>query len=333
MTGPPIYDITGKRVWVAGEYGMVGAALTRRLRHENCRLLHVPRHAIDFRDQSATSIWIKSCRPQVIFIAAARDGGIASHASRPAAVLYDNLLIAANIIHAAHEAGVQRLLFLGSTSVYPSNATQPIAEEALLTGSLGPRSEWLAIAKIAGIKLTQAYRRQYGSDFIACQPTTLYGPGDNYDPETSRVLPALLRKIHYARRTHKQSVTVWGSGLPMREFLHVDDLADAALFLMRHYTGEVPINIGSREEISVAGLARLIAEVVGFKGEFEFDSSRPDGPHRRIVDSSRLRQLGWKGARKLKDGIAQTYEDFLADSGASGLLIPMQGTTFAAKAS
>jgi GDP-L-fucose synthase len=317
VSSPPIYDIRGKRVWVAGEHGMVGSALIRRLARENCSFLHMPRRAIDFREQSATSILIKSCKPQVIFLAAAQTGGIAAKVSRPAEFLYDNLLIAANIIHAAYNAGVERLMFIGSTSVYPRDAPHPTPEKVLLTGPLDGTSEWNAVAKIAGVKLTQAYRRQYGSNFICCHPAKLYGPGDSYDPETSTVIPALIRRTHEAKLAGSRSVTVWGSGRPMREFLHVDDFADAAVFLMRHYDGEIPINVGSREEISIAGLARLIAKVVGFEGEIDFDPSRPDGQARKLADNSRLRKLGWSSVRPLACGIAQTYAAWLRETDSS----------------
>ena len=271
------YSFAAKRVWVAGEHGMVGSALLRRLRAEPCEVLRLPRRAIDFREQAATYGWIKANRPQVIFLAAAKVGGIAANAARPADFLYDNLMIAANIIHAAHEAGVERLVFLGSTCIYPKHAPQPIPEDALLTGPLEETNEWYAIAKIAGLKLTQAYRRQYGAGFISCQPTNLYGPGDNYDLETSHVLPALLRKAHEAKAAGAARMTVWGSGRPLREFLHVDDLADAAVFLSQHYDGEAPINVGSGEEVSIAELARLICRTVGFAGDLVFDAARPAG--------------------------------------------------------
>lgn len=312
MTSTPLYDLSGKRVWVAGEHGMVGSALVRRLSREACSLLRMPRGAIDLRDQSATAIWIKSCRPQVVFLAAARVGGIAANAARPAAFLYDNLMIASNIIHASHEAGVERLLFFGSTCIYPRHAPQPIREEALMTGPLEETNQWYAVAKIAGVKLTQAYRREHGDDFISCQPTNLYGPGDNDDLETSHVLPALMRKAHDAKMAGARHMTVWGSGRPIREFLHVDDLADAAVFLMKHYRGEMPVNVGSREEISIGGLARMVAEVVGFKGEIVFDTSRPDGTPRKLADTSRLWKLGWRGARPLRQGVSETYEAWLA---------------------
>lgn len=307
------YSLKGNRVWVAGEHGLVGQALVRRLAPEDCNLIKLPRRAIDFRDQRATSAWIEANRPNVIFLAAAKVGGIAANAASPASFLYDNLMIAANIIHAAHEAGVERLIFLGSTCIYPKHAPQPIPEEALLTGPLEETNEWYAIAKIAGLKLTQAYRRQYGRSYISCQPTNLYGPGDNYDLETSHVLPALLRKAHEAKEAGLPRLTVWGSGRPLREFLHVDDLADAAVFLAQHYDGDVPINIGSGEEVSIGDLARLICHTVGFRGELAFDASRPDGTPRKLTDTRRLRELGWRGARTLPQGLAETYAAWLSE--------------------
>lgn len=312
MTVTLPYRLQGKRVWVAGEYGMVGQALVRRLASEDCELLRMPRRAIDFRDQAATSAWIKANRPDTIFLAAAKVGGIAANASSPATFLYDNLMIEANVINAAYEAGVERLVFLGSTCIYPKLAPQPIPEEALLTGPLEETNEWYAIAKIAGLKLTQAYRRQYGASYISCQPTNLYGPGDNYDLETSHVLPALLRKAHEAREAQQPRLTIWGSGRPIREFLHVDDLADAAVFLSVNYDGDIPINIGSGEEISIGDLARLICRTVGFAGKLAFDASRPDGTPRKLADTRRLRQLGWSRARTLKQGLSETYAFWLS---------------------
>lgn len=308
------YSFAGKRVWVAGEHGMVGGALVRRLEGENCELLRMDRRAIDFRDQAATSAWIKANHPHAIFLAAAKVGGIAANAARPADFLYDNLMIAANIIHAAHETGVERLVFLGSTCIYPKHAPQPIPEEALLTGPLEETNEWYAIAKIAGLKLTQAYRRQYGSGFISCQPTNLYGPRDNYDLETSHVLPALLRKAHEAKQAGAERMVVWGSGKPLREFLHVDDLADAAVFLGEHYDGESAINIGSGQEVSIADLARLICQTIGFEGEIVFDASRPNGTPRKLADTSRLKAIGWDRARPLAQGLAETYAAWIQDS-------------------
>ena len=307
------YSLEGKRVWVAGEHGMVGQALVRRLASEDCELLRMPRRAIDFRNQAATAGWVKANRPDAIFLAAAKVGGIAANAASAASFLYDNLMIEANVINAAHEAGAERLVFLGSTCIYPKLAPQPIPEEALLTGPLEESNEWYAIAKIAGIKLTQAYRRQYGASYISCQPTNLYGPGDNYDLETSHVLPALLRKAHEAKESGAARVTVWGSGRPLREFLHVDDLADAAAFLARNYDGDIPINIGSGEEVSIGALARLICRTVGFAGELAFDVSRPDGTPRKLADTRRLRELGWSRARSLEQGLSETHASWLSE--------------------
>ncbi|WP_421696703.1 GDP-L-fucose synthase family protein [Aestuariivirga sp.] len=290
---------------------MVGSALVRRLASENCELLHLPRRAIDFREQAATAAWIEANRPDVVFLAAARVGGIAANAARPVEFLYDNLMIEANIIHAAHEAGVERLIFFGSTCIYPKHAPQPIPEEALLTGPLEETNEWYAIAKIAGVKLIKAYRRQYGASYISCQPTNLYGPGDNYDLETSHVLPALLRKALDAKTSGASELKIWGSGTPLREFLHVDDLADAGVFLAKHYDGELPINLGSGEELSIAALARRICGMVGFEGRLTFDPSRPDGTPRKLADTRRLNALGWNGARPLHQGLAETYAAWL----------------------
>jgi GDP-L-fucose synthase len=307
------YSLKGKRAWVAGEHGMVGQALVRRLASEDCELLRMPRRAVDFRDQAATASWVKANRPDAVFLAAAKVGGIAANAASPATFLYDNLMIEANVINAAHEAGVERLVFLGSTCIYPKLAPQPIPEEALLTGPLEESNEWYAIAKIAGLKLIQAYRRQYGASYISCQPTNLYGPGDNYDLETSHVLPALLRKAHEAGQAQLPRLTVWGSGRPLREFLHVDDLADAVVFLARTYDGDVPINIGSGEEVSIGDLARLICRTVGFAGELAFDASRPDGTPRKLADTRRLRELGWSRARTLERGLSETYASWLSE--------------------
>jgi GDP-L-fucose synthase len=292
---------------------MVGSAIIRRLGSEDCKLLRLPRDEIDFRNQASTADWIKTNRPDVVFLSAAKVGGIAANAASPASFLYDNLMIAANIIHGAHEAGVERLIFIGSTCIYPKRAPQPIPEEALLTGPLEETNEWYAIAKIAGLKLTQAYRRQYGASYISCQPTNLYGPGDNYDLETSHVLPALLRKAHEAKTARSPHMTVWGSGKPLREFLHVDDLADAALFLIKNYDGETAINVGSGEEISIAALSRLVCQTVGYEGELQFDPTRPDGSPRKLADTRRLQMLGWNRARPLARGLQETYAGWLAD--------------------
>ena len=307
------FDLNGKRIWVAGHRGMVGGAVVRRLAEEPCEVLTAGREVVDLTDQRAVHDWMGRERPDAVVLAAARVGGIHANDSYPVDFLYDNLMIEANIIHAAHEAGVEKLLFLGSSCIYPKFAEQPIREEALLTGPLEPTNEWYAIAKIAGIKLCQAYRRQYGDDFISAQPTNLYGPGDNYDLETSHVLPALLRKFHEAKREGAPSVTLWGTGTPLREFLHVDDLADALVFLLREYSDDVPLNVGSGTEVSIRELAETIARVVGYEAELVFDSSMPDGTPRKLMDSSRLHALGWNRARSLEQGIADTYAHFLRD--------------------
>ena len=310
MTDRPL-TLKGKRIFVAGHNGLVGSALLRRLAREEAGLLTVGRSEVDLRDQAAVNRWMAAAKPDLVFLAAARVGGIAANDSFPADFLYDNLMIEANVIHAAFETGVEKLLLLGSTCIYPRLAPQPMPEEALLTGPLEPTNEWYAIAKIAGIKLCQAYRRQHGCDFIAAQPTNLYGPGDNFDLETSHVLPALMRKAHEAKRADAPSMTVWGSGTPLREFMHVDDLADALVFLMRHYSGETPINCGTGEEVSILQLAERIRTAVGYRGELVFDASKPDGTPRKLADVSRLHALGWRHSISLDDGLADTYRWFL----------------------
>lgn len=305
-----IYNLNGKRVFVAGHRGMVGSALMRRLESENVEPLTVDRSLVDLRDQAAVNRWMEESKPQAVFLAAARVGGIAANDRYPADFLYDNLMIEANVIHAAYRTGVEKLLLLGSTCIYPKLAPQPIPEEALLTGPLEPTNEWYAIAKIAGIKLCQAYRRQHGCDFIAAQPTNLYGPGDNFDLATSHVLPALMRKAHEARLSGAPSMTVWGSGTPLREFLHVDDLADALVFLMHHYSDELHVNCGSGEEVSIRQLAEAICETVGFDGALEFDALKPDGTPRKLADVSRLHSEGWRHRIGLGEGLASTYAWF-----------------------
>jgi GDP-L-fucose synthase len=308
------YDITDKRIAIIGCRGMVGSALMRRLGRENCRLYGLAREDCDLTRQADVEQWFEQNRPQLVFLAAAKVGGIAANSAAPAEFLYDNLMIEANVIEAARISGVEKLVFLGSSCIYPKFAGQPIIEDALLTGPLEPTNQWYAIAKIAGIKLCQAYRRQYGSDFISAQPTNLYGPGDNYDLETSHVVPALLRKTHEAKLTGRPSMTLWGTGSPKREFLHVDDLADALVFIARHYSAEQPINIGSGEELSIAALADLIAEIVGFSGQVEFDSGKPDGTPRKLLDSSRLSSLGWAPSIPLEAGLRSTYADFASSA-------------------
>ncbi|MCG6858647.1 MAG: GDP-L-fucose synthase [Salaquimonas sp.] len=310
MTAPQIFSLQGKRIWVAGHRGMVGSALMRRLDSENAEQLTVTREDVDLRRQEQVETWMARQKPQVVFVAAATVGGINANNSLPAEFLYDNLMIEANIIHAARATGVEKLVLLGSTCIYPKLAPQPIPEEALLTGPLEPTNEWYAIAKIAGIKLAQAYRRQYGCDFIAAQPTNLYGPGDNYDLQSSHVLPALLRKAHEAKIADAKSMTVWGSGQPLREFCHVDDLADALVFLAERYCGEMHINIGTGDEISIRELAEMICDVVGYTGKLDFDPSKPDGTPRKLTDVSRLTAMGWRAKTGLREGIAQTYRDW-----------------------
>lgn len=310
MSGPE-FPLAGKRVWIAGHSGMVGSALVRRLATEDCQLLTATHSELDLIRQADVETWMDANRPDVVFLVAAKVGGIHANNSFPAEFLYNNMMMEANVIHSAWKTGVQKLVFLGSTCIYPRLAPQPMPEDALLSGPLEPTNEWYAIAKIAGIKLCQAYRKQYGSDFIAAQPTNLYGPGDNYDLETSHVLPALLRKAHEAKHANAQSMTVWGSGRPLREFLHVDDLADAVVFLAQNYSGHSHVNIGSGEEVSIRTLAELVCDTVGFEGRLEFDASKPDGTPRKLADVSLLTSMGWSRARSLEDGLAQTYADYL----------------------
>lgn len=303
----PVYDLTGKKVFVAGHTGMVGGALVRRLRQEQCEILTVGSKEVDLRRQDQVERWMKEAQPDVVILAAAKVGGILANSTHPAEFLYDNLMIEANVIQAAHEIAVEKLVFLGSTCIYPKLAPQPINEDSLLTGPLEPTNEWYAIAKISGIKLCQAYREQYGCDYISVQPTNLYGPGDNYDLNASHVLPALLRKAHEAKQQGKETLEVWGSGKPLREFLHVDDLADAIVYLAKTYSGSTPVNVGSGEEISIRELAELICTIVGFDGNLKFDASKPDGTPRKLADTSFLNRLGWERARTLRQGIAETY--------------------------
>ncbi len=312
------FDLRGKRVWVAGHRGMVGQALVRRLATEGCELVTVGHHALDLRRQAETEGWLAQARPQVVFVAAARVGGILANDSRPAEFLYDNLAIEANVIHGAWTVGVEKLLFLGSSCIYPKLAPQPMPEAALLTGPLEPTNEWYAIAKIAGIKLCQAYRKQYGADFISAQPTNLYGPGDNFDLQSSHVLPALVAKAHRAKVEGAASLPVWGSGRPLREFLHVDDLADACVHLMTHDSSPVPTNVGTGDELSIRALAELVCEVVGFRGDLVFDASKPDGTPRKLVDTTRLRGLGWAPRVGLREGLAGAYAWYREHVAAAG---------------
>jgi GDP-L-fucose synthase len=309
MTAPS-FTLAGKRVFVAGHRGMVGAAIVRRLAKEGCTILTASRAELDLRDQGAVRAWMDTRRPDAVFLAAAKVGGILANASFPADFLADNLLIAANVIEAAHRFAVAKLLFLGSSCIYPRLAEQPIVEQALLSGSLEPTNEWYAIAKIAGVKLCQAYRRQHGCDFISAMPTNLYGPGDNFDLSSSHVLPALIRKAHEAKCAGAEAITIWGSGRPRREFLHVDDLADACVFVMQRYSGDEHVNVGSGQDIAIADLARLVCEVVGFTGAIRQDLGKPDGTPRKLMSGAKLAAMGWGPRIGLRDGIAAAYADY-----------------------
>ena len=307
-----MYALTGKKVWVAGHRGMVGAAIVRRLAIEGCTVLTATRAELDLTRQDAVEAWMQKNRPDAVFLAAAKVGGILANDTYPADFLYDNLILEANIIQAAHKVGVQKLLFLGSSCIYPKFADQPITEDALLTGSLEPTNEWYAIAKIAGIKLCQAFRRQHGRDFISAMPTNLYGPGDNFDLKSSHVMPALIRKAHDAKAAGASEITVWGTGTPRREFLHVDDCADALVHLMKTYSDDSHVNVGSGEDITILDLTKLVCEVVGFTGEIVHDLSKPDGTPRKLMSAAKLRSMGWSPKIALKDGVASAYASFLA---------------------
>ncbi|HZC96534.1 MAG TPA: GDP-L-fucose synthase [Bradyrhizobium sp.] len=307
------FELCGKTVFIAGHRGMVGSALKRRLAQEDAELLVAGHADLDLRDQAAVNRWFAANRPQVVFLAAAKVGGIAANNALRGQFIYDNLVIATNVIHAAYVNGAEKLMFLGSSCIYPRLAPQPMSEEALLTGPLEPTNEPYAIAKIAGIKLAEAYRRQYGVDFISVMPTNLYGPGDNYHPEHSHVVAALIRRFHEATLAKTPSVVVWGTGMPRREFLYVDDLADACLFLMKNYSGDKPINIGTGEDITIAEFAAEVAITVGYGGEIEFDASRLDGTPRKLLDIGRLSQLGWRARTSLRDGLRLAYDAFLRE--------------------
>ena len=303
-------SLDGRRVWVAGHRGMVGAALMRRMAGEGAVLLTVPHAQLDLRRQSETEDWIARNRPEFILIAAAKVGGILANDTYPAQFLYDNLMIQSNIVEAARRFGAEKVLLLGSSCIYPRLAPQPIPESSLLTGPLEETNQWYAIAKIAGVMLAQAYRREYDLNLISVMPTNLYGPADDYDLHDSHVAAALLRRIHQAKVEKADHVVIWGSGAPLREFLHVDDLADACLFLLKTWEDADPINIGSRQEVSITELAGLIAEVVGWTGRFVFDTSKPDGTPRKLLDTTRLTAMGWAPSISLKAGLANAYADF-----------------------
>ncbi|WP_370334440.1 GDP-L-fucose synthase family protein [Parvularcula marina] len=309
-----LYDLTGKKVYVAGHRGMVGSALVRRLEREGCaEIITATRAEVNLIDQAATRAFLEEKKPDAMFVAAAKVGGIHANDIYPADFLYDNLMIEANLIHGAHEVGVSKLMFLGSSCIYPKFADQPIREDSLLTGALEPTNEWYAIAKIAGIKLCQAYHRQHGDDFISAMPTNLYGPGDNYNLETSHVIPALLRKAHRAKADGAAGMEIWGTGTPRREFLHADDCADACVFLMKHYSDFEHVNVGSGEDLPIKELAEMVMGVVGFEGELTHDRTKPDGTPRKLMSADKLRSMGWSPSISLRDGLAQAYEAFRAE--------------------
>lgn len=313
-TSPPplLFDLRGKRVYIAGHAGMAGAAIARRLLSEGCEVLTVARNVVDLTDQTQTEEWVLRERPDAIFLAAGRVGGIHANNTFPADFLGDNIAIALNVMRAAVAAKVKKLLFLGSSCIFPRNAPQPMSEELLLTGPLEPTNEWYAVAKIAGIKLAQAYRRQFGADFISVMPTNLYGPGDNYHPENSHVPAALIRRFHEAKLAGAPQVGVWGSGEPKREFLAVDDLGDACVFVMKYYSGDQFLNVGTGKEVSIREFSEIVADVVGYQGALVFDKTRPDGAPRKLLDVSRLAALGWRARTPLPEGLQAAYADFLA---------------------
>ena len=307
-----LFSLSGKRVWVAGDRGMLGAAVVRRLACEACEVVTVARDQLDLRDQGGVRDWLVGARPQVVVLTAAKVGGVLANSSLPVDFLLDNLLIETAVIASAHAAGVEKLLFVGSSCIYPKLAPQPIVEGALLTGPLDPTNTWYAVAKIAGIKLVQAYRRQDGSDFISAVPTNLFGPGDNYDLDSGQVMAALIRKVHTAKQSGA-AVVVWGTGSPRREFLHVEDCADACVHLLKAYSGEEHVNVGTGRDISILDLTRMVMDVVGYSGAIMTDPTRPDGPPRKLLDSGRLAALGWQARIRLRDGITHAYRQFLAD--------------------
>lgn len=317
MPRPLLFGLRGSRVYVAGHTGMVGSAIVRRLASEGCELLTASHQTLDLTRQSDTEQWLERMKPDAVFLAAGRVGGIYANQTFPANFIAENLAINLNVIQAAHRLGIKKLLALGSSCIYPKFADQPMTEESLLAGPLEPTNQWYAVAKIAAIKLCEAYRKQHGMDFISVMPTNLFGRGDNYHPKTSHVPAALIRRFHEAKLANAPTVVVWGTGKPRREFLSSDDLADACVFLMKHYSEPEFLNIGTGEDITIADFASEIASVVGYKGKIEFDTSRPDGPPRKLLDVSKMKKLGWAPKVKLRDGLASAYADFLAGGGRS----------------
>jgi GDP-L-fucose synthase len=317
MAQPLLFDFRGKRIYVAGHNGMAGSAIVRRLAGEGCEILTVSRQTLDLTEQSGTECWLEQMRPDAVILAAGHVGGIFANDTYPADFITDNLAIALNVIRGSYKAGVKKLLALGSSCIYPKFAAQPMSEDALLTGPLEPTNEWYAVAKIAAIKLCEAYRKQHGADFISAMPTNLYGRGDSYHAENSHVPAALIRRFHEGKLAHAPAVTVWGTGKPRREFLCSDDLADACVFLVKHYSDLEFLNVGTGEDITIADFASEVANVVGYKGRIVFDTSRPDGPPQKLLDVSKIKKLGWSPKIGLHDGLASAYADFLAGGGRS----------------
>ena len=312
MSGAPIiFDLRGKRIFVAGHAGMAGSAIMRRLKREDCDLVFASRRDLDLRQADAVERFMAQVKPDAVFVAAGKVGGIRANAAFPVDFLADNVAIALNTIRAAHRCAVKKLVYLGSSCIYPRLAPQPMSPEMLLTGPLEPNNQWYAVAKIAGIKLCEAYRLQHGADFVSVMPTNLYGPGDNYHGEDSHVPAALMRRFHEAKIKREPSAVVWGTGSPRREFLAADDLADACVFVMKHYSDLPFLNIGTGEDLTVADFARLVADVVGYRGKIIFDTTRPDGAPRKLLDVSRLNALGWRANIPLRDGLQSMYADFL----------------------
>ena len=310
---PEIFSLKGKRVFVAGHGGMAGMAIAKRLAHEDCEIITVDRGALDLRNQADVNDWMAQNRPDAVFIAAALVGGILANNTRPAEFLYDNLAIETNLIHAAWRNKVKKLCFLGSSCIYPREAPQPMREEYLLTGPLEPTNEWYALAKIAGIKMCQAYRKQHGSDFISAMPTNLYGPGDRYDLAQGHVVAAMIMKVHAAKTSGSNAMELWGSGTPRREFLFSEDMADGCIFIMKHYSDASHLNIGTGKDITIRELAETVGQVAGWEGRFTYDPSKPDGPPRKIMDTSRLSALGWQAKTDLRNGLRIAYDWYLAN--------------------
>ncbi len=308
---PVIFDLNGKRVFVTGHAGMAGSAIMRRLERENCDIIYAPRRELDLRNSEEVDRFMAQAKPDAVFVAAGKVGGIRANSTFPADFIVDNLAIALNTIRSAHRHGVKKLVYLGSSCIYPRGAPQPMKPDMLLSGPLEPTNQWYAVAKIAGIKMCEAYRKQYRADFVSVMPTNLYGPGDNYHPEDSHVPAALVRRFHEAKISGAESVLVWGTGAPQREFLAVDDLADACVFVMKSYSDLEFLNVGTGEDIAIAAFARLIAEVVGFRGKINFDTSRPDGAPRKLLDVSRINALGWHATIPLREGLQRMYADFV----------------------